>query len=113
MSSAGDNVEISNQLMYFRGRCAGGGGEGADQPPPPAPPSGPVYRVQVAAVSTQAAANELATDLRNAGFSVLVEQDGGLYKIRAGEYRSRATADEAVRTIKSRFGGQPFVVSDE
>jgi hypothetical protein len=113
LNSAGDNVEISNQLMYFRGRCAGGVGEGEDPLPPPLPPSGPVFRVQVAAVSTQAAANELSSDLRKAGFSVLVEQDGGLYKIRAGEYRSRATADEAVRTIKSRFGGQPFVVSDE
>jgi hypothetical protein len=113
LNSAGDNVEIANQLTYFRGRCSGGGGEGANQLPPPPPPSGPLYRVQVAAVSTQAAADELTADLRNAGFVVLVEHESGLYKIRAGEYRSRATADDAVRTIKSRFGGQPFVVSDE
>ena len=80
---------------------------------PPPPPTGPVYRVQVAAVSTQAAANTLTADLRNAGFAVLIEREAGLYKIRAGEYRDRATADEAVRTIRSRFGGQPFVVVEE
>lgn len=115
LERAGDNVETSNQLMYLRGRCETGTIEGANEPrpPPPRPQAGPVYRVQVAAVSTRDAANRLTADLRNAGFTVLIEPDSDLYKIRAGEYRDRATADEAVRTIRSRFGGQPFVVVDE
>ncbi len=114
LAKAGDDVETSNQLMYLRGRCDGGVAAGAGEAmEPPPPPTGPVYRVQVAAVSTQAAANTLTADLRNAGFAVLIEREAGLYKIRAGEYRDRATADEAVRTIRSRFGGQPFVVVEE
>jgi len=115
LERAGDNVETSNQLMYLRGRCEAGTVEGANEPlpPPPPPAAGPVYRVQVAAVSTRDAADAVTAELRNAGFMVLIERNSNLYKIRAGEYRDRATADEAVRTIKSRFGGQPFVVVDE
>ena len=113
LAKAGDDIETSNQLMYLRGRCDGGSAGAGEAMEPPPPQTGPVYRVQIAAVSTQAAANTLTADLRNAGFTVLIEREAGLYKIRAGEYRDRATADEAVRTIRSRFGGQPFVVVEE
>lgn len=106
-----NDVETANQLRYFRGRC--GGGEGAvDQPEAvqPPPPAGPTYRVQVAAVSTQEAAEEVAAGVRNLGYPVDIVRDGGLYKVRAGSYRERPPADEAVRAIRSRLGGQPFVV---
>ena len=113
LAGTGDNVETANQLAYFQGRCGGGAVEGADAAPMPPPRTGPIYRVQVAAVSSLEAANSLSGDLQSAGFTVLIERDSQLYKIRAGEYRDRATADEAVRTIRSRFGGQPFVVVEE
>jgi hypothetical protein len=115
LSRAGSDIETVNQLRYFSGRC-GDGVSPAPEPSPggqAAPPAGPVYRVQVTAVSNRAAADEVAAGLRNLGYPVSVVEEGGLYKVRAGAYRDRPPADEAVRTIRSRMGGQPFVVIDE
>jgi len=115
LSRAGSDVETANQLRYFSGRC----GDGVSGDPQPsqggqaAPPAGPVYRVQVVAVSTRAAADEVAVGLRNLGYPVSVVEDAGFYKVRAGEYRDRPAADEAVRDIRSRIGGVPFVVIEE
>ncbi len=115
LSRAGSDIETANQLRYFSGRC----GDGVSPSPEPfpggqaAPPAGPVYRVQVTAVSSRTAADEVAAGLRNLGYLVSVVEEGGLYKVRAGAYRDRPPADEAVRTIRSRMGGQPFVVVDE
>ncbi|MEE8361201.1 MAG: SPOR domain-containing protein [Gemmatimonadales bacterium] len=115
LSRAGSDIETVNQLRYFSGRC--GDGVSATPEPSPggqaAPPAGPVYRVQVTAVSSRAAADEVAAGLRNLGYPVSVVEEGGLYKVRAGAYRDRPPADEAVRTIRSRMGGQPFVVIDQ
>ncbi len=115
LSRSGSDIETANQLRYFSGRC----GDGVSPSPEPspggqaAPPAGPVYRVQVTAVSSRAAADEVAAGLRNLGYPVSVVEEGGLYKVRAGAYRDRPPADEAVRAIRSRMGGQPFVVVDE
>lgn len=115
LSRGGSDIETINQLRYFSGRCSGAAAPGESVPAavPPAAPSGPVYRVQVAAVSSQEAADQVAAGLRNLGYPVSIVRDGGLYKIRAGSYPDRAAADEAVGNIRSRIGGQPFVVLDE
>ena len=55
----------------------------------------------------------VAAGLRNLGYPVSIVEDAGLYKVRAGEYRDRPAADEAVRAIRSRIGGVPFVVVEE
>jgi hypothetical protein len=115
LSRTGSDVETANQLRYFSGRC----GDGASAGPQPsqggqaAPPPGPVYRVQVVAVSSRAAADEVASGLRNLGYPVRIVEDAGLYKVRAGEFRDRPAADEAVRAIRSRIGGVPFVVVEQ
>ena len=115
LSRTGGNVETVNQLRYFSGRC----GDGVSADPQPsqggqaAPPAGPLYRVQVVALSSRAAADEVAAGLRNLGYTVSIVEDAGLYKVRAGAYPDRPPADEAVRAIRSRIGGQPFVVIDE
>jgi hypothetical protein len=115
LSRTGGDVETANQLRYFSGRCAGGA-SGDPQPPQgrqATPPAGPVYRVQVVAVSSRTAADQVAAGLRNMGYPVRIVEDAGLYKVRAGEYRDRPAADEAVRAIRSRIGGVPFVVVEE
>ncbi len=110
-AAANGDVESSNQLTYFSGRCANvtpeqdEGGASA--------PTGPVYRVQVAALSTQEAADRTAGDLRRWGYEVQVVRDGGLFKVRAGRFTQRGEADEAVSIIRSRLGGSPFVVTEE
>lgn len=115
LSRTGGDVETANQLRYFSGRCRDGvsGDPQPSQGGQAAPPAGPVYRVQVVAVSSRAAADEVASGLRNLGYPVTIVEDAGLYKVRAGEYRERTAADEAVRAIRSRIGGVPFVVVEE
>lgn len=113
LARGGDDIETANQLRYLSGRCDGVPAAGAGESPEPVAPSGPIYRVQVAAVSSQAAADEVAAGLRNLGYQVTVIRESGLFKVRAGAYPDRPPADEAVRNIRSRMGGEPFVVLDE
>lgn len=141
MAQAGSNVELQNQLGYLYQRCnmsadtgaaAVAGADsgqaakpdttprapGAPAPTPSAPaaPANPAsrsaYRVQIAAVATQAAAEGIAARARGAGFTTVTVQEKGLYKVRAGEFMSRAEAQTAVGRLKARLGGSPFVVAE-
>lgn len=69
------------------------------------------YRVQVAAVGSRAAADELVAKLRDMNVEGLVVRDGALYKVRAGAYRTRDEAQRAAEALRARFGGQPFIVA--
>ena len=72
---------------------------------------GAAYRVQVAAVGSRAAADEIVGKLRDMNVDGLVVRDGSLYKVRAGAYRTRDEASRAVEALRARFGGQPFIVA--
>ena len=48
--------------------------------------------------------------MRAAGYSVLVIEEGGLYKVRAGPWSERAPAEQAIAVLRTRFGGAPFLV---
>jgi hypothetical protein len=39
-------------------------------------------------------------------------EEGGLYKVRIGNYASKAEAVAAVPEIKAKLGGSPFVVAE-
>jgi len=120
---APEDIETANQLRYFAGRCAGVAATPADSTVPTPPDtmpspvspepaaSGPTYYVQVAAVSTQAAADQVIADLKAAGHTATTVSEGGLLKVRVGPLRDRDAADAAVRAIRERLGGQPFVVA--
>jgi septal ring-binding cell division protein DamX len=69
------------------------------------------YRVQVAAVGSRAAADDLVAKLRDMNVEGLVVRDGALYKVRAGAYQSREEAGRAAEALRARFGGQPFIVA--
>ena len=137
MAQAGSDVELQNQLGYLYQRCnmtadTGAAVAGADSgqaakpdttPGAPAPtPSAPAapakpaprsaYRIQIAAVATQAAAESIAARARGAGFATVTVQEKGLYKVRAGEFATRAEAQSAVSRLRSRLGGSPFVVAE-
>ena len=87
-------------------------------PSPPAPKPGPaargsaqtVFRIQVAAVNTRPAADDIAKRLRSGGLDPVVVAEKGLYKVRVGTYPSRAAAAAALPAIRAKLGGQPFVV---
>jgi cell division septation protein DedD len=69
-----------------------------------------VYQVQVAAVSTRSAADEIAARVRASGVTTDVVHEGKFYKVRAGSYQTRSEAEAGVAQLKARLGGQPFIV---
>lgn len=94
----------------------------ATAPLPPAPAARPpdstahtdsaaaVFRIQVAAVNTRAAADSIAKRLTARGDEAIVVAEKGLYKVRIGAYPSRAAAVAALPAVRKRLGGRPFVV---
>jgi tetratricopeptide (TPR) repeat protein len=116
MSSAGSDVEAKNQLEFLAGRCAPGAADSAPasgQPAPaPAQPAAGLWGVQVAAVSSQASANNVLTQLKAMGATAVVDREpGNLFKVRVTGLPSREAADSAVLAIKAKLGGNPFVLA--
>jgi sporulation related protein len=116
---AGTDVEFRNQVDFYAARCAAvpvapspvtaGDTQG------PRPPAGTTttYAVQVLAVKSAAQVDEMLTRLKVMGFDARVVRDtSGLFKIRVGRYATRDEAAQAQRRLKTRLGGQPFVVEE-
>ena len=70
------------------------------------------FRIQVAAVKTAAAAEAAAARVERAGFSTVIIRESGYYKVRAGAYPTRGTAQAAAAKLKAKVGGRPFVVAE-
>jgi DNA polymerase III subunit delta len=80
--------------------------------PAPTLPAGGRFRIQVTAVRTAAAADAIARRLNARGLAAVTVAEGGLYKVRVGNYASKAAAVAAVPEIKAKAGGSPFVVAE-
>ena len=48
---------------------------------------------------------------QKAGFKGVIVKDGGYFKVRLGEYATRAEASAAAAKVKATLGGAPFVVA--
>jgi cell division septation protein DedD len=70
------------------------------------------YRVQITAVRSVATARSVANKLKSRGFDVVMVEEAGLYKVRVGDYATKAEAVAAVPDIKAKLGGSPFVVAE-
>jgi DNA polymerase-3 subunit delta len=70
------------------------------------------FRIQITAVRTAAAAADITRKLKARGLAPVTVQEGGLYKVRLGEYASKAEAAAALPEIKAKLGGSPFVVAE-
>jgi hypothetical protein len=114
LASGSADIEAKNRLQFLQGRCGAGAGDSASLPasPPAAPPAGGPWGVQVAAVSSQAAASSVVTELKKIGMTgTVVQESGNLYKVRVLGLASRDAADAAVATVKAKLGGSPFVLA--
>lgn len=123
LAGAGDDVEFRNQVSFYAARCSA-------VPPPPAPTSPPpatpvdtgsagaagaakTYAVQVMAVKSAAQVDDMLTRLRVMGFDARVVRDtSGFFKVRVGRYATREEAQRAQQRLRTRVGGQPFVVEE-
>jgi hypothetical protein len=121
LDGAGDDVEFKNQVAFYAARCGAvastttptSSGAPPTDTAPAAGGGARAYSVQVLAVKSAAQVDDMLTRLKVMGFDARVVRDStGLFKVRVGRY---ATRDEAVRTqqrLKTRVGGQPFVVEE-
>ena len=107
------DVEFRNQVSFYVPRCTAGA---TAVPAAPAAdsqtkPTATGYAVQVLAVKSAAQVDEMLTRLKVMGFDARVVRDtSGLFKVRVGPYSTREEAQRAQRRLKTRLGGQPFVV---
>jgi hypothetical protein len=125
---AGEDIELLNQLNFYAPRCATANAEPSASPSPPpfrpdttltatppvATPSGSGrFTVQVAAASTEAAAQATSSALRQAGYDPHLVQEGGFIKVRVGRFATRAEAAAAASQVRAKMGGSPFVVEEQ
>jgi len=115
--NAGVDVELANRAAYHLQRCtavlatADSAAPDAARPAQPSPSGSPAFSVQVAAVQTPAAADQVMRSLVDAGYEPHVVRDAdGLFKVRVGRYTNRAAAQRMVSTLRRALGGSPFVV---
>jgi cell division septation protein DedD len=83
----------------------------AKKPPTSSTTGATHYRIQIAAVGNKATAESVAGKLKSKGFDPITVEEAGLFKVRIGDYRTKAEAAAAVPQIKAKLGGSPFVVA--
>ncbi len=111
-ATAAGEVEFTNQVGFYASRCTGV----ATAPPPPvdsATPAAKAYAVQVLAVKSAVQVDDMLTRLKVMGFDARVVRDtSGYFKVRVGRYGTREEALQTQQRLRTRLGGQPFVVEE-
>ena len=64
------------------------------------------------AVRAPVTAEALAAKLRRQGFTPVIVQDMGLYKVRIGDYATKQQAVADLPSLKAKLGGSLFVVAE-
>jgi cell division septation protein DedD len=121
------DVELRNQLDYFRPRCANVAVRDPSAPSPAAADASPPaaadtttaapsarreFSVQVAAYETRAAADALAKRLSARGYTARVVGDRTPFRVRIGRYPTRERAADMVREL-GRANVRGLVVETE
>jgi predicted Zn-dependent protease len=126
MANTRANLELQNQLGYLYQRCDFKPADsGAARPVASAPDTAPIkpapapkdttrarFRVQISAVGTSAAADDVAAKVEKLGYPAVIVKERGLYKVRAGAFPTREAAQAAVGKLKASLGGSPFVIAE-
>jgi hypothetical protein len=114
VASAGDDVEFRNQADFYAARCAAVATPSAPAPADTTRPVAPTgFSVQVLAVRSAQQVDQMLTRLNVMGFQARVVRDtSGFFKVRVGPYSTRDEADRARARLRTRLGGQPFVVAE-
>ncbi|HEV2671066.1 MAG TPA: SPOR domain-containing protein [Gemmatimonadales bacterium] len=120
LDGAGDDVEFKNQVSFYAARCSPSTTTATTPPAPPpgggtpANTSGPrAYAVQVLAVKSAAQVDDMLTRLKVMGFDARVVRDStGFFKVRVGRYATREEAQRTQQRLKTKVGGNPFVVDE-
>jgi cell division septation protein DedD len=112
-TQAGADAETANRARFYLQRCATVAAAPPESSGHVAAPGATGFSVQVAAVQSAAAADELMRSLSGDGYeSHVVRESSGLLKVRVGPYRTRAEAQRIAIRLKRKLGGNPFVVEE-
>jgi len=112
------DVEFRNQVSFYSPRCSATNTATTTTPPADtskAPAGGGArgYSIQVLAVKSAAQVDDMLTRLKVMGFDARVVRDStGFIKVRVGPYTTREEAARTQQRLKTRLGGQPFVVEE-
>ncbi len=117
---AGENFELSNRARYYLQRCLDQAtpalvdSAAANEADPSRPAGLTVFSVQVSAVASAAAADQLMRELKSQGYEphVIRDSSDGLLKVRVGRFTRKADAQKLAGEIRSKRGGRPFVVEE-
>lgn len=109
------DVELRNQVTYYAARCSGlpTGTTATAATAPTRDSTAKTLAVQVLAVRSASQVDEMLTRLKVMGYDPRVIRDSsGLFKVRVGKYGTREEAQRALSNLKTRVGGQPFIVEE-
>jgi hypothetical protein len=120
LDGAGDDVEFKNQVTFYAARCSPSGTTATTPPTTPggdtakSPAGQRAYAVQVLAVKSTSQVDDMLTRLKVMGFqdARVVRDSTGYFKVRVGRYATRDEAQRVQQRLKTKVGGQPFVVDE-
>ena len=119
-SDAREDVELQNRAAFYLRRCASGLDASPDSTAAdsvagdqPTQTGTRTFAVQVAAVTSAAAADRAMQALRAEGYDARVfRDDDGLLKVRVGSFTRRRDAEALLRELRGQVEGDLFVVEE-
>jgi tetratricopeptide (TPR) repeat protein len=116
LAGAGDDVEFKNQVGFYSERCqtssaaVAATSTGVDTQSRRAAGR---FGVQVLMGKSAPQIDDMLSRLKTLGYAAHVVRDSsGYMKVRVGPYPTRDAAQRAQGQLKTRFGGQPFLVEE-
>jgi len=116
LAGAGDDIEFKNQVAFYSERCQTSSTSvaatrtGVDTQTRRAAGR---FAVQVLMGRSAPQIDDMLNRLKTLGFAAHVVRDSsGYMKVRVGPYPTRDAAQRAQGQLKTRFGGQPFLVEE-
>jgi sporulation related protein/tetratricopeptide repeat protein len=116
LAGAGDDIEFRNQVGFYSERCQASSTTVAatsTSVDTQARRAAGRFAVQVLMGKSAPQIDDMLNRLKTLGYAAHVVRDSsGYMKVRVGPYATRDAAQRAQGQLKTRFGGQPFLVEE-
>lgn len=116
LAGAGDDIEFKNQVAFYSERCQGPIANTATTTSVDTQTrrgTGGRFAVQVLMGRSTPQIDDMLNRLKTLGYAAHVVRDStGYMKVRVGPYPSHDAAQRIQTQLKTRLGGQPFVVEE-
>ena len=117
LAGAGDDIEFKNQVRFYAERCQTSSTSVAATTTSIDTQSRRAaagrFAVQVLMGKSAPQIDDMLNRLKTLGYTAHVVRDSsGYMKVRVGPYATRDAAQRAQGQLKTRFGGQPFLVEE-